>query len=65
MKTHFLAALLRPFGTSASTTGFPQNISTEVCWLLRPNQGHPNLQPIDEHDWASLLETAKKGMRRE
>lgn len=58
MQKKYIAALLRPFGTSASTAEFPQDSSIEVCWLLRANHGHPNLRPIEKNDWASLLEAA-------
>lgn len=64
MQLKYIAALLRPFGTSASTAELPQDKSTAVCWLLRADHDNQHLLPLEEGDWASLLETVETELRR-
>jgi len=49
MQMNYIAALLRSFGTSASTAEVPQDKST-VCWLLRAKNEHSNLRLVEEGD---------------
>lgn len=51
-------ALLKPPGTRVSTADLIQHKSQSVCKLLQADPNHPNLMPVEEEDWASLLETA-------
>ena len=42
-----------------------QNAAPPVCWLLQANHEHPNLNPLEEEDWKSLLATAEAELRHE
>jgi hypothetical protein len=54
-------AVVEPAAVSASTKQLqPQ----PICWLLRAKQSHPNLTPLAEEDWQSLLATAREELRR-
>jgi hypothetical protein len=65
MNNTYLAALLRPLGPSNSVIASPENSSPLVCWLLTASHEHPNLLPLEEEDWNSLLATAELELRRE
>ena len=59
MKNISQAALLRPFGTGTPTADLIQHKPQSVCKLLQGDPNHPNLMPVEDEDWASLLETAE------
>ncbi len=53
----YVALLMSP-GTRVSTVDLIQHKPQSVCKLLQADPNHPNLMPVEEEDWASLLETA-------
>jgi len=48
----------QPLGKLISTAVSTQRPSAEVCWLVGGKQNHPNLNPLAEEEWKSLLESA-------
>lgn len=52
-------------GKRSSRIESTQSTAPPVCWLLQANHEHPNLNPLEEEDWKSLLATAEAELRHE
>jgi hypothetical protein len=56
---------LNPDGTASKQSSVNVSLGMAVSWNLHRVPDSPHLAPLEENDWASLLETAEECLRRE
>ena len=65
MPNQLYIALLMPPGTRVLAADSIQHTSQSVCKLLRVDLIHPNLMPVEEEEWKSLLDATEMELLHE